>query len=485
MRKRPADHTPRAFENVRGTATCNRQDPSTRSGRHLYGRLSRRPRGGQNFGGSRPRHRRGQRRVCPPDLVSCAAGNGERRAAGGDFIGWWLAVLLVVAPRMPACQPAAVLCGSGRDPIVMHMPFAGGVPRARSARPRGAVVTAAGPQMRAILHELALPTFHRFARRWGYAVLAEDLSTDGAGADPSAQQAKWAKIRLLREALANFPLALWLDADILLTRDDEDIALHLHPDHFQALVMEHVPYEHRVNPNTGVWLMRSCPAAFTFLDAVKTAGPQPGPWADQGWPRSIGIAATSGTTGHARVPATSSSPARAGSLPAGISPISMGAPTRTCSTAAPSPTPTGQSSAIRMPCTSWACHRPRATDTWSRLRRLSQSSTSPRQSLANARPAAGSPGLHRAHRLRWPRSRDRPVADPEKLAGIALDGVAGTRVVPPIAPDLERPSLDQSLARTTSTVVTALGDDEIWSVDDLADFLRIPRNSIFKDDWSG
>jgi galactosyl transferase GMA12/MNN10 family len=136
--------------------------------------------------------------------------------------------------------------------------------------------------MRVILHELALPTFHRFARRWGYAVLAEDLPTDGAGADPSAQQAKWAKIRLLREALATFPLALWLDADILLTRDDEDIASHLHPDHFQALVMEHVPYEHRVNPNTGVWLMRSCPSAFAFLNAVRTAGPQPGPWADQG-----------------------------------------------------------------------------------------------------------------------------------------------------------------------------------------------------------
>jgi len=47
-------------------------------------------------------------------------------------------------------------------------------------------------------------------------------------------------------------------------------------------VLEHVPYEHRVNPNTGVWLMRSGPAAFAFLDAVEAAGPQPGPWADQG-----------------------------------------------------------------------------------------------------------------------------------------------------------------------------------------------------------
>lgn len=156
------------------------------------------------------------------------------------------------------------------------------VVRAGSAKPRGAVVTAAGPQMRPVLHEFALPTFRRFADRWGYAVLAEDLAGDGAGADSSAQRAKWAKIRLLRAALVEFPLAVWLDADVLIVRDDEDIAAHLHPEHFQALAMEHVPYEHRVNPNTGVWLMRSCPVAFEFLDAVVAAGPQPGPWADQG-----------------------------------------------------------------------------------------------------------------------------------------------------------------------------------------------------------
>jgi hypothetical protein len=152
----------------------------------------------------------------------------------------------------------------------------------RSTGSRGVIVTAAGPQMRAILHELALPTFDRFARRWGYAVLAEDLPVDGVGADPHAQAAKWAKIRILYQALIDYPLALWLDADILLLRTDQDIASHLHRHDFQALVLEQVPYEHRVNPNTGVWLMRSCPAAFAFLDAVTAAGPQPGPWADQG-----------------------------------------------------------------------------------------------------------------------------------------------------------------------------------------------------------
>src|SRR3954452_16957939 len=136
--------------------------------------------------------------------------------------------------------------------------------------------------MQAALYELALPTFRRWARRWGWAVDAVDLTADGVAADAGAQRAKWAKIGLLRSALERAPLAMWVDADVLLLRDDEDVAGHLHRAAFQALALEHVPAEHRVNPNTGVWLLRSCPEAFAFLDAVEAAGVQPGPWADQG-----------------------------------------------------------------------------------------------------------------------------------------------------------------------------------------------------------
>ena len=147
---------------------------------------------------------------------------------------------------------------------------------------RGVVVTAAGPQMRAALHDLALPTFRRWAGRWGWDVLAHDLPADGVAADHGAQGAKWAKIRLLRDALQRHPLALWIDADVLLVRNDEDVSVHLHPDSFQALALEQVPSEHRVNPNTGVWLLRAGPESTAFLDAVEEAGSQPGPWADQG-----------------------------------------------------------------------------------------------------------------------------------------------------------------------------------------------------------
>lgn len=164
-----------------------------------------------------------------------------------------------------------------RDPFLHQS-----MPSRPSLANRGAIVTAAGPRMRDALHDLALPTFRRYGEQWSWSLVVEDLPTDGAGACARAQEAKWAKIRLLRQALTVHPLVLWLDADVLLLRDDEDLTVHLHPDHFQALALEQVPAEHRINPNTGVWLMRSCPQAFAFLDAVEAAGPQPGPWSDQG-----------------------------------------------------------------------------------------------------------------------------------------------------------------------------------------------------------
>jgi hypothetical protein len=131
------------------------------------------------------------------------------------------------------------------------------------------------------MHELALPSFDAFARSWGYQVRAVDLPGDGHGADPGAQAAKWAKVQLLREALQDADLVLWLDADVLVLRTDEDVASHLRPGDCQALALEQVPAEHRVNPNTGVWLLRG-PEARELLDEVDRLGPQPGPWSDQG-----------------------------------------------------------------------------------------------------------------------------------------------------------------------------------------------------------
>lgn len=150
------------------------------------------------------------------------------------------------------------------------------------ARSRGVIVTAAGPTMRRVLHDIALPSFRGYADAWGWSLEAHDLLSDGVAADSGAQRAKWAKLGLLREALQRHPMALWLDADVLLMRRDEDVTEHLPPTAFQGIALEQVPAEHRVNPNSGVWLLRSCPQAFAFLDEIERMGPQPGPWADQG-----------------------------------------------------------------------------------------------------------------------------------------------------------------------------------------------------------
>jgi hypothetical protein len=146
----------------------------------------------------------------------------------------------------------------------------------------GIILTAAGPNMQRVMREISLPSFYHYACRWNWAVHCEELAVDGVGADDSARRAKWAKVDLLRAALVRYQFALWLDADVLIVRTDDDIREHLHPESFQALALEQVPFEHRINPNTGVWLMRSGPAAFAFLDAVERLGQQPGPWADQG-----------------------------------------------------------------------------------------------------------------------------------------------------------------------------------------------------------
>ena len=90
--------------------------------------------------------------------------------------------------------------------------------------------------------------------------------------------------------------------------------------------------------------------------------------------------------GHRLAPACRSLPgvgARTGSLRAPGQPQHRGV------AAAVVPTPTGRSSAIPTPCTSWACHRLPATDTWPSSPRSSGSSIPPRHRPSWEPPAGG------------------------------------------------------------------------------------------------
>lgn len=147
-----------------------------------------------------------------------------------------------------------------------------------------ALLTAVGPNMRPILADFSQATFDRFAETHGYEVVVADIAEDDVSKRRSdvAKQARWQKIRLLRETLAGNDLVAWFDADIMICRYDEDVADHMGDGDFQAITMQSVPAEGRVNPNSGVWVMRHCTEAFDFLDAVEEAGlPTEGPWADQ------------------------------------------------------------------------------------------------------------------------------------------------------------------------------------------------------------
>ena len=130
---------------------------------------------------------------------------------------------------------------------------------------RGVLVTAAGPAQRDALHDLVLPAARRYGERWGYQVQAVDLPPDVRRVDPTAF-----RVRLLRRALREHRRVVWLDPDVLLLRHDEDVASLLRPRSFQGLALRHEPGRPRLTP--GVWVLRSCPSALAFLQAVQASG---------------------------------------------------------------------------------------------------------------------------------------------------------------------------------------------------------------------
>lgn len=141
------------------------------------------------------------------------------------------------------------------------------------------LVTAAGPAMAEVL-DLSEPTHREFAARHGYEVIVHRHAEDHADRDDARSvAARWGKIGVLRRALETCDLAVWLDADLMFTRFDKDLAEDFPDDCFQAFVLEQFP--HRFNPNTGLWAMRRCERSFRFLDAVEAVGGTRGGWADQ------------------------------------------------------------------------------------------------------------------------------------------------------------------------------------------------------------
>ncbi|MDQ3945498.1 MAG: hypothetical protein M3357_10185 [Actinomycetota bacterium] len=147
------------------------------------------------------------------------------------------------------------------------------------ANRRRALVTAAGPRMRAAL-DCARPTFARFAAAHGYDLIVdEDVDDDPVGGNEARRRARWHKVDLLDQVLGDYDLAVWVDADAMFCAFDRDVADDIPAGCFQALVLEVLPT--RFNPNSGVWALRGNAAGHRFLAEVRGVGQVEHSWSDQ------------------------------------------------------------------------------------------------------------------------------------------------------------------------------------------------------------
>lgn len=137
-----------------------------------------------------------------------------------------------------------------------------------------ALVTAVGPSMHSIL-ECSQPTLERYAATHDYDLIIErDLHDNDDYRHPDNKAARWARVPLMGELIMDYDLAVWFDADIMITDFERDIAEDVPPDDFQAFVLEQSPLTYRrgFNINTGVWPIRGDPESHAFIREVQKIG---------------------------------------------------------------------------------------------------------------------------------------------------------------------------------------------------------------------
>jgi hypothetical protein len=121
------------------------------------------------------------------------------------------------------------------------------------------------------LAELTRPGLVCYAARHGY-----DLY-HGQPVLPADRAPSWAKIRLLQNALDEYEQVLWLDADVAIVDDTDDLADRVPGWAWQAMVRHRTP-DGEV-PNCGVWLVR--PPMWTVLEQAWRTGDPNDPWWEQ------------------------------------------------------------------------------------------------------------------------------------------------------------------------------------------------------------
>jgi hypothetical protein len=112
------------------------------------------------------------------------------------------------------------------------------------------------------LLDLTGPTFRRFADAHGYDV---HFTQENPAQD---RPAPWGKVPLIRKLLELYDLVLWIDADAAIVDPSQDIADELDQHCLMAMTAHETPEGDDPIPNSGVWLLRSDPLTFDFLDTV-------------------------------------------------------------------------------------------------------------------------------------------------------------------------------------------------------------------------
>ena len=150
---------------------------------------------------------------------------------------------------------------TARDTPVLNRAIHAAIGAARLWVVRKALATfgydAAEPLLR-----LALPTFRRYAENHGYDVIV--------GSRRCERPASWGKIPLLREILARYDFALWVDADALILDASTDLAAVIPAGAYQAFAVVNCGPGNGASPCLGVWALHAVPRALELLDAIWT-----------------------------------------------------------------------------------------------------------------------------------------------------------------------------------------------------------------------
>lgn len=97
------------------------------------------------------------------------------------------------------------------------------------------------------LSSITFPYMKRYADKYGMNSELRELPDFG-------RPASWSKIIIFNELLKQYDLVIWLDSDVLIVDNSEDISIQCQDNNIQYLANHNVVGNN--NPNCGVWILK-------------------------------------------------------------------------------------------------------------------------------------------------------------------------------------------------------------------------------------